>query len=180
MTSVLAFVCFGTAFPVRTQVHEPKPEPGSVVPSKVPTGLLDQAKAFLGTPYVWGGNTPRGFDCSGFVRYVFGSFGVNLERSSKYQAQQGRPVSLANAQEGDLLFFKSGRRRAGIGHVGIYLGDGMFIHASATNPSHGRRIGSVKISDLADSHYAKALVAVRRVLVPTDFSPMPKPTGVGM
>lgn len=82
---------------------------------------------FRGVPYVWGGNSPTGFDCSGFTRYVFGNFGFNLERRSSMQAKQGVPVAYSNLQPGDLVFFG-----APIHHVGIYVGNDMFLHAPRT------------------------------------------------
>lgn len=89
--------------------------------------IVEFALRFLGTPYVWGGNTPSGFDCSGYVKYVYAHFGINLPRRASEQATVGQTVSLDEAQPGDLVFFYSP-----ISHVGIYLGDGMFVHAPRT------------------------------------------------
>lgn len=85
------------------------------------------AAKFLGTRYVWGGTTPSGFDCSGFTKYVYGHFGINLNRVSRDQAQQGMKVSKSELKPGDLVFFGSP-----IHHVGIYVGNNMFIHAPRT------------------------------------------------
>jgi peptidoglycan DL-endopeptidase CwlO len=89
--------------------------------------LVVYAANFLGTKYVWGGTTPRGFDCSGFTKYVFAHFGINLNRVSGDQAKQGTYVTKANLQPGDLVFFGSP-----IHHVGIYVGNNSFIHAPRT------------------------------------------------
>lgn len=108
--------------------------------------VVDYAKNFLGIPYVYGGSSPRGFDCSGFVKYVYANFGVSLPRTSYSQMYCGTPVSTAEMQAGDLLVFRGG------GHVGIYVGDGMYIHA----PNTGR---TVSIDPLD-----RQITAVRRVL----------------
>ena len=88
--------------------------------------VLAYAKNYLGVPYVYGGTTPGGFDCSGFVQYVYRNFGINLPRVTYDQMSVGVPVSTDNLQIGDLLFFRGG------GHVGIYAGNGTYIHAPRT------------------------------------------------
>jgi cell wall-associated NlpC family hydrolase len=88
--------------------------------------VVGYAKRFLGVPYVYGGSTPRGFDCSGFVRYVYAHFGVALPHSSYAQFGDGRRVSRRSLRPGDLLFFDA------VGHVGLYIGNGRFIHAPHT------------------------------------------------
>jgi cell wall-associated NlpC family hydrolase len=89
--------------------------------------VVDYAKRFRGVRYVYGGSSPRsGFDCSGFVRYVYAHFGVSLAHSSYAQFGLGRRVSRASLRPGDLVFFD------GLGHVGIYIGNGRFIHAPHT------------------------------------------------
>lgn len=129
-------------------------EPFDVVPS-----LLNRARAYVGVPYRFGGSSPRGFDCSGFVRYVFNGFGIELNRSSRSQATQGEKVQPGEVQPGDLLFFRYGGKR--IGHVGIYLGGGEFIHAGSRGDPRTR---GVRIARLDSSFYAKRLAAVRRLL----------------
>lgn len=88
------------------------------------------AKAKLGKRYVWGGNGKRGYDCSGFTKAVFKKRGIKLPRNSWKQARVGKKVSRKNLRKGDLIFFNS-RKQKRVNHVGIYLGNGRFIHASS-------------------------------------------------
>ena len=108
--------------------------------SSVGAQVVAYAKQYLGCPYVYGGSSPRGFDCSGFTRYVFANFGVNLSHSGSAQRNAGKSVSAGNMQPGDLVFFaqtSSGR----ISHVGIYIGGNQFIHPSS--PSTGVIVSSM-------------------------------------
>jgi cell wall-associated NlpC family hydrolase len=127
----------------------------SGVPSAGPVGLraVAIAERFLGVPYVWGGATPAGFDCSGLVMYAYGQLGVSLLHFSGSQYHEGTPVPESALAPGDLVFFHPGR--LGPGHVGMYLGDGRFIHA----PHSG---DVVKISSLADFGYASSYVGAVR------------------
>ncbi len=113
--------------------------------TKMGENILSYAKQFLGVPYVYGGSSPYGFDCSGFVKYVYQNFGVNLPRTSYSQMQSGYAVNYENMLPGDILVFRGG------GHVGIYAGNGTYIHA----PSTGR---SVSIDPLD-----RSVIAVRRI-----------------
>lgn len=91
--------------------------------------IVNEAKKYLGIKYVYGGSTPKGFDCSGLVKYVFAKNGISVSRTSAAQSKQGVTVSKSNLQPGDLLFFaKNGR----VHHVGIYAGNGQMIHAPHT------------------------------------------------
>ncbi|MCI6610442.1 MAG: C40 family peptidase [Ezakiella sp.] len=118
--------------------------------------LLDFAKAQMGKPYVFGASGPGAFDCSGFTTYVFKQFGISLPRTSASQSQFGTPVDKANLLPGDLVFFNT--MGAGVSHVGIYVGDGKFIHSATTINS------GVVIDSLNSSYYIKTYVSARRVL----------------
>ncbi len=115
-----------------------------------------QARALRGTPYRYGGKTPRGFDCSGFVQYVFlQAANRKLPRTSKRQFTYSRPIRRGNEKPSDLLFFSINGH--GPSHVGIYLGKGSFIHASQSG-------GNVKISNANSKYWKRRFVGVRRVL----------------
>ncbi|HEX6589426.1 MAG TPA: C40 family peptidase [Longimicrobiales bacterium] len=136
--------------------------------------MVDVAVSLVGTRYRWGGVSPsQGFDCSGFVRYVYAQQGIDLPRVSRAQARAGRrrPARLDELQPGDLLFFA--QRGAGVDHVAIYAGDGRIVHAS-------RRGYGVRYDDLSGASgrwYAERLVAVRRILedapAPATVDPAP-------
>lgn len=128
--------------------------------------LIDYAASFLGTPYRYGANGPKRFDCTGYTRYVFRHFGYDeLSRSAKDQARDGREVDLSdfrNLQKGDILLLGSRRNPKVVGHVGIFIGldtlhnDPKFIHAS----NHGVRYSSI----YTESYYANRLLGARRIL----------------
>ncbi|MCU0844877.1 MAG: C40 family peptidase [Spirochaetes bacterium] len=96
--------------------------------------VVDTARQYLGTPYRYGGENPNGFDCSGFVMFVYSKNGLRLPRATVEQYRSGRPVSRRALGPGDLVFFSIYGGR--ISHVGIYAGNGSFIHA----PSSGKRV----------------------------------------
>ena len=122
--------------------------------------ILDSAEDHLGTRYVWGGSTPAGFDCSGFLQYVFRGHGLHLPRTSRQMTQVGAPLARAHDawEVGDLLFFASDGRT--VDHVAMYAGDGRIIHSSDSG-------GGVRYDNLGTSRgswFANHLVAARRVL----------------
>ena len=115
--------------------------------------LVDYAKSFLGTRYVWGGASPSGFDCSGFTMYVYAHFGYRMSHGASDQLYAFTRVSIAERLAGDLVFFSYGG--GDISHVGIYLGGGAFIHATSN--------GGVKISYF-DGYYSSTYVGAVRIL----------------
>lgn len=115
--------------------------------------LVEYAKQFLGVKYVWSGSTPKGFDCSGFTRYIFKAFGVDLEHSASSQFKSGEEVSKSDLQVGDLVFFST--YKPGPSHVGIYIGSNKFIHASSGSKK-------VVITDLNSSYYSRRYLGARR------------------
>jgi cell wall-associated NlpC family hydrolase len=136
-----------------------KPEQPIAVTSKGEK-FVEYAKQFMGTPYVWGGtNLSRGVDCSGFVYSVYKHFGITLNRTSRSMPNDGYRVKKADLQKGDLVFFDtSGSNNGAISHVGMYIGNGQFIHSSS-----GKKRG-VTISSLGDAYYSRTYVTAARVL----------------
>ena len=134
-----------------TPAADPAAAAAPVGPAPPPThsSVVAIAERYLGVPYRWGGASPSGFDCSGLVMYVFGQVGVSLPHSSYAQYGMGTPVSRDQLQPGDLVFFD------GLGHVGIYVGGGNFIHAPHTGDV-------VKISSMT-GWYASTYVGARRI-----------------
>ncbi len=115
------------------------------------------AKNYLGTGYSYGSSSPSGFDCSGFVMYVFKQkLGISLDHSSRAMSLVGSEVSVNELKAGDLVFFST-YSTSGVGHVGIYISDGNFIHASSGK-------GRVCISNLSEDYYAKHYKWARRIL----------------
>lgn len=126
---------------------------------QIPVGsasdIIATAKKLIGCPYKWAGATPSGFDCSGFVLYVFGAHGITLPRVSRSQYGEGTYVAKKDLQPGDLVFFFSTNKNV-ISHVGIYIGNGQFIHSSS---SYG-----VIITDLESTYYQTRYYGARRIL----------------
>ncbi|ACL21066.1 cell wall-associated NlpC family hydrolase [Desulfitobacterium sp. LBE] len=114
--------------------------------------ISDNAQKLIGTPYVFGGTTTNGFDCSGFTQYVFKGSGIDLPRTSYAQYGIGTAVSKDELQIGDLVFFAT--YDSGASHVGIYIGEENFIHAARSG---------IKITGLSDSYYAGRYLGARRV-----------------
>jgi cell wall-associated NlpC family hydrolase len=127
----------------------PAPLTGGGNPVGHAGGVVGIAMRYLGVPYVWGGASPSGFDCSGFTMYVFAQVGISLPHNAAMQFGYGNPVSRENLQPGDLVFFN------GLGHMGIYIGGNQMIHAPHTGDV-------VKISPLT-GWYAQTYVGARRL-----------------
>jgi len=119
------------------------------------SSIVQTAMRYKGYPYRRGGTTSRGFDCSGFVQHVMEKHGVRVSHDSRALFNQGKPVSRENLKPGDVVFFRNTYRR-GISHVGIYIGNGKFIHASNSR-------SKVKISDLDSDYYRPRYAGARRM-----------------
>lgn len=120
--------------------------------------IVEYAKQYLGCPYVYGGSGSKSFDCSGFTMYVYKNFGYSLSHSATAQSKVGEYVAKENLQPGDLVFFLDYETMDGIGHCGIYIGDGNFIHASSGSGY------CVKISTLTSGSYLKRYATARRLI----------------
>lgn len=125
--------------------------------SELEEQIVAYAKQFLGTPYVYGASGPNSFDCSGFTSYVFKKFGYSLNRSAAGQLSNGVAVDLSNIRVGDIICWKAYGSSKAATHVGIYIGNSQYIHASTTGDI-------VKISDLYPGSSSRYVVGVRRIL----------------
>ncbi|CAA6820325.1 MAG: Putative secreted protein [uncultured Sulfurovum sp.] len=123
--------------------------------------IESKAKSFLGTPYVWGATGPSKFDCSGFTQWVYRDSGINIPRVSKDQARVGQFIQYDDLERGDMVFFDTKKKRTGkVTHVGIYLGNNNFIHASSAGES------VVIYNFEKKTFYKKRFLWGRRVLKP--------------
>ena len=116
--------------------------------------ILTYANTFTGVPYKFGGTTPAGFDCSGYIRHIFQKVGVQLPRQADEQYTVGKKVEKQNLQPGDLVFFET--YEPGVSHSGIYIGDGQFISATSSS--------GVAVADIDDSYWGPRYVGAKRVL----------------
>jgi cell wall-associated NlpC family hydrolase len=128
-------------------------------PRKQARAAVTTGRRYVGVPYVWGGSTPAGFDCSGFVQYVYGKNGVPLPRTSRQMAHAGKSIrpSVSSLREGDLMLFRG--RNGVINHVALYAGGNRILHSS----SSGRGVGFDNLSSRRGEYFRSHLVAARRV-----------------
>ena len=145
----------GAALPPGAGETAPGPpvEVPALVPAVVPA-LINAALEFRGVPYRNGGSDPSGFDCSGFVQYVFAKFGTVLPREVRDQYREGRSVDLDEVEAGDLLFFETVGR--GASHVGMVVGAGEFVHAPSSR-------GVVRVERYDADYWATRFVGARRI-----------------
>lgn len=123
---------------------------------KLQQRLVTMALAQRGVPYVWGGTTPRGFDCSGFTQYVYNRCGLALSRVCEGQLSGGLIVAKEELQPGDLILFQGTAGVKGVSHVGMYVGDGKLIHAGSSR--------GVTVVELSNSYFTRHYMCARRVL----------------
>lgn len=143
-----------------TQVEEKKQEETKTETTTKETSskgseVVAMAKKYLGSRYVYGGSSPSGFDCSGFTMYIYKQFGVSLSHSATAQSSKGTKVEKKDLQTGDIVFFTDYKTGKGIGHCGIYVGGGSFIHAST------EKTGVITSSIYSGSHAKRYVKAVR-------------------
>ncbi len=140
--------------------NNPIQNSGSGITSPIPidgggAAVVTLAMKYIGVPYVWGGTSPKGWDCSGFTQWVFGQFGVPLYRTAAMQYTEGLKVSKSSLRPGDLVFFST--YAAGASHVGIYIGNGQMVNAASS------RRGTV-VDNINDSYWSYRYLGARRVV----------------
>ena len=128
-------------------------------PSQMGQGqaIADFALQFVGYPYVYGGSSPSGFDCSGFTSYIYKQFGYSINRTASAQLDNGYAVSMSELQPGDLVMFKKGSTSKRATHVGLYIGNNQFVHASTSS------VGVI-ISSMSEAYYTTGFVGGRRLV----------------
>lgn len=151
--------CLGLAFAMAASAEAPV---AAAAPKKARGKIVDTALAYEGTPYLFGGTDEKGLDCSGLVYRVYlQSLSVSLPRTAREQYAFREPIDISKLQPGDLLFFDT----AGpISHVGIYEGEGRFIHAASEGPRRG-----VIESSLSEPYWSKALAGAGRIVPPAEY-----------
>ncbi len=173
LTAVIVSGCATTGgvprpFPVATRTPEATVIPGGEVDLRI-GGVVGTALTFLGVPYRNGGTDPSGFDCSGFVQYVFGQYGASLPREVRTQYQHGQAIALDEVQPGDLVFFETVSR--GASHVGIAVGSGRFVHAPSSR-------GVIRVEPYTASYWARRFVGARRLGDSPELAPKGLPGAV--
>jgi cell wall-associated NlpC family hydrolase len=150
-TAVRIVMCLGACVSILSAAGV-----AAAAPANEGEQVADLAQQYVGSRYRWGGTSPAGFDCTGFVLFVYAQFGIDLPHNEAGQLASGERVDAAELEPGDVLVFANTYRR-GLSHVGIYLGDGRFVHA--VDEAHG-----VTISNLWDSYWSPRLVGATRTL----------------
>ena len=150
--------CCATAAVLLSSASAALAAPDLAPTPEVPEGsvLADFAEQYVGSPYRWGGASPAGFDCSGFVMWVYSQFGVPLPHNEAGQLNAGPRIGADDLQPGDVVVFAN-TYRAGLSHTGIYVGEGQFVHAA--DERHG-----VVVSNIWDSYWGPRLVGASRAL----------------
>ena len=143
--------------------HAPRPYPGARLAGGTdaartgladPSALIETALSLRGVPYAWGGTTPKGFDCSGFTRYVYAQHGISIPRIAAHQYRAGDAVSSRELQPGDLVFFST--IAPGPSHVGLAIGGGRFVHAPSER-------GRVRVESLGARYWRRRYLGARRI-----------------
>lgn len=154
-----------TTTKAKTTAKAPAPKPKAAAPAKKAPSrddilkadaskLISHAMGYIGTRYKTAGMSPSGFDCSGFTSYVFkNALGITLPHSSKSQSTLGTAVAKADLREGDIVYFNTNGK--GVSHVGIYIGNNKFIHASSKG---------IAVTSLSEAYYVKRYMGARRIL----------------
>lgn len=141
----------------KTEAETPKKNNTSLNKVNIPMKYNAFIKKWLGTPYKWGGMSIYGIDCSAFVyKYYQSVYNMTINRTTTKQYNQGRFIKKAFLRQGDLVFFKGTTNKTGITHVGVYLKDNQFVHASTSQ--------GVTISNLNDAYYMKHYAGARRII----------------
>jgi cell wall-associated NlpC family hydrolase len=152
------------------RIPVPTSPPTGTPPISLPDPLRSQvvftAMQMVGVPYLWGGSTPAGFDCSGLVQYAYSNAGLRLPRTAAEQLAASTPLPLDDAIAGDLLFFKDRDRTS---HVAIYLGEGRFVHAPKSD-------SSVSLDDLDSSYWRTHFSGAGRIIPPDGLKSCPDTT----
>lgn len=155
--NVLLGLLFGKLFSNMNSTDSSSGSSGKVLTPETKTtangqALIATGQKYMGVPYVWGGETPDGFDCSGFTQYVMKQNGIQIPRTAAEQYAAGRAVDKANLQVGDLVFFTT--YKPGASHVGFYMGGGKFLHASSAAKQ-------VTINSLDEQYYTDHYIGAR-------------------
>ena len=124
------------------------------ITSRIGSQVVATGKKYIGVPYVFGGTTPKGFDCSGFIQYVFKELGYNIPRLADEQYKLGKAAKVSELEPGDLVFFST--YEPGASHCGIYVGDGNFMHASSSK--------GIRVDALSNEYWRPRFIGARKII----------------